>query len=109
MGYFKEHLETAAVFDGMSKTVQNEPLEYMLAVSRGHIWDEFSAAKCVTIQADQAAVVSTQTQPVCVLRYFDLKQDKEKLIAQGYDGTQTVVLQKTFEHLKSSSSMTVLA
>ncbi|XP_070822084.1 zinc finger MYM-type protein 1-like [Chaetodon trifascialis] len=68
---FEEHLKTATVFKGTSKTVQNELLESMLAVIRGHIMEEVKSAKFVAIQADETTDVTTQTQLVLVLRYID--------------------------------------
>ena len=68
---FQEHLKTATVFKGISKAVQNELLESMLAVIRGHVTEEVKSAKFVAIQADETTDVSTQTQLVLVLRYID--------------------------------------
>lgn len=66
---FEGHLKkTATVFKGTSKAVQNELLESMLVVIRGHITEEVKSAKFVAIQADETTDVSTQTQLVLVLR-----------------------------------------
>ena len=103
---FEEHRKTATVFKGTSKTVQNELLESMLVVIRGHIMEEVKSAKFVAIQADETTVVSTQTQLVLVLRYID--SNGEKLIVQAYDGAsvmrgvQAGVQQKVCAHLKNA-------
>lgn len=140
---FEEHLKTATVFKGTSKTVQNELLESMLAVIRGHITEEVKSAKFVAIQADETTDVSTQTQLVLVLRYIDSNHavqercfeflpvmdatseaiasvlldrlnslfsegDREKLIAQAYDGASVMrgeragVQQKVRAHFKNA-------
>lgn len=68
---FEEHLKTATVFKGTSKTVQNELLDCMLSVIREHIMEEVKSARFVAIQADETTDVSTQTQLVLVFRYID--------------------------------------
>ena len=68
---FEEHLKTATVFKGTSKTVQNELLDCMAAVIRARITEEVKSASFVAIQADETTDVSTQTQMVMVLRYID--------------------------------------
>ena len=86
--------------------MQNELLESMLVVIRGHIMEEVKSAKFVAIQADETTVVSTQTQLVLVLRYID--SNGEKLIVQAYDGAsvmrgvQAGVQQKVCAHLKNA-------
>ncbi|KAK6325060.1 hypothetical protein J4Q44_G00044020 [Coregonus suidteri] len=70
---FDDHLKNAKVFKGTSKTIQNELLECMLAVTREHIVEEVKSANFVAIQADETTDVSTQTQLVLVLRYIDSK------------------------------------
>ncbi|XP_063745024.1 zinc finger MYM-type protein 1-like [Eleginops maclovinus] len=70
---FEEHLRTATVFKGTSKTVQNELLDCMASVIRERIVEEVRAARFVAIQADETTDVSTQTQLVLVLRYVDGK------------------------------------
>ena len=140
---FEEHLKTATVFKGTSKTVQNELLESMLAVIRGHITEEVKSAKFVAIQADETTDVSTQTQLVLVLRYIASNHavqerffeflpvmdatsesiasvlidrlnslfsegEREKLIAQAYDGASVMrgeragVQQKVRAHFKNA-------
>lgn len=66
-----EHLQTAAVFKGTSRTVQNELLDCMLSVLREQITDEIKSADFVSIQADETTDISTQCQLVIVVRYID--------------------------------------
>jgi hypothetical protein len=140
---FDEHLKTASVFKGTSKTIQNELLGCMLGVVKERIVEEVKAAKFVAIQADETTDVSTQTQLVLVLRYIDGKyavherffeflpltestatsianvilerlnslfsdDEREKLIAQAYDGASVMrgekagVQQKVREHFKNA-------
>ena len=68
---FEEHLKTATVFKGTSKTVQNELLDCMLSVIRERIMEEVKSARFVAIQADETTDVSTQTQLMLVFRYID--------------------------------------
>ncbi len=70
---FEEHLRTATVFKGTSKTVQNELLDCMASVIRERIVEEVKAARFVAIQANETTDISTQTQLVLVLRYIDGK------------------------------------
>ena len=55
---FEEHLKTATVFKGTSKTVQNELLDCMAAVIRARIKEEVKSASFVAIQADETTDVS---------------------------------------------------
>lgn len=66
-----EHLQSATVFKGTSKTVQNELLDCMLQVLRESIIEEIKIADFVSIQADETTDVSTQNQLVIVFRYID--------------------------------------
>ena len=70
---FEEHLRSATVFKGMSKTVQNELLDCMASVIRECIVEEVKSARFVAIPADETTDISTQTQLVIVLRYIDGK------------------------------------
>ena len=67
----EEHLKTAAVFKGTSKTVQNELLDCMLSVLRDYILEEVKSADLIAIQADESTDISTHCQLVLVLRYID--------------------------------------
>ncbi|KAL2085016.1 hypothetical protein ACEWY4_020534 [Coilia grayii] len=139
---FDDHLKTASVFKGTSKTIQNE-LGCMLRVVRERIVEEVKAAKFVAIDADETTDVSTQTQLVLVLRYIDSNNavhercfeflplteststsianvilerlnslfsddDREKLIAQAYDGASVMrgekagVQRKVREHFPNA-------
>ncbi|XP_063755768.1 zinc finger MYM-type protein 1-like [Eleginops maclovinus] len=66
-----DHLQTATVFKGTSKTVQNELLDCMLSVLRECIIGEIRSADFVSIQADETMDISTQCQLVLVIRYTD--------------------------------------
>ncbi|KAJ3581611.1 hypothetical protein NHX12_016456 [Muraenolepis orangiensis] len=68
----EEHLKTATVFKGTSKTVQNELLDSMLSVLREYILEEVNSADFIAIQADKTTDVSTYCQLVLVLRYIDI-------------------------------------
>ncbi|CAL9695954.1 unnamed protein product [Knipowitschia caucasica] len=74
----KEHLETATVFKGTSKTVQNELLDCMLSVAREQIIEEAQKSVFVSIQADETTDISTQSQLVLVLRYIDDKHSVQE-------------------------------
>ncbi|XP_071058707.1 zinc finger MYM-type protein 1-like [Pseudochaenichthys georgianus] len=67
----EEHLKTASVFKGTSKTVQNELLDCMLAVTKDYIMEEVKNASYLAIQADETTDISTHCQLVLVLRYID--------------------------------------
>ncbi|KAL3063707.1 hypothetical protein OYC64_000108 [Pagothenia borchgrevinki] len=49
----EEHLKTATIFKGTSKTVQNELLDCMLSVLRDYILEEVNSADFIAIQADE--------------------------------------------------------
>ncbi|XP_037334942.2 zinc finger MYM-type protein 1-like [Pungitius pungitius] len=70
-GVLEEHLKTASVFKGMSKTEQNELLECMLSVVKDHILEEVRGAECVAVQAERTTDASAHCQLVLVLRYID--------------------------------------
>ena len=63
-----EHLQTATVFKGTSKTVQNKLLDCMLSVLRECIIGEIRSADFISIQADETMDISTQCQLVLVIR-----------------------------------------
>lgn len=67
----EEHLKTATVFKGTSKTVQNELLDSMLSVIKDYILEEVTAADFIAILADETTDVSTRCQMVLGLRYMD--------------------------------------
>nr|XP_054598746.1 zinc finger MYM-type protein 1-like [Nothobranchius furzeri] len=67
----EDHLKTATVFKGTSKTVQNELLDCMLSVIKTHILGEVNNANYLAIQADETTDISTRCQLVLVLRYLD--------------------------------------
>ena len=70
-GVLEEHLKTATVFKGTSKTVQNELLDCMLSVLRDCILEDVKRADYLAIQADETTDTATHCQLVLVLRYID--------------------------------------
>ncbi len=62
----EEHLKTATVFKGTSKTVQNELLDSMLSVVKDYILEEVTAADFIAIQADEMTDDSNRCQLVLV-------------------------------------------
>ncbi|XP_071371303.1 zinc finger MYM-type protein 1-like [Centroberyx affinis] len=73
-----EHLKTATVFKGTSKTVQNELLDCMLSVLKDYILEEVKNADYLAIQADETTDISTHCQLVLVLRYIDIHNDVQE-------------------------------
>lgn len=67
----EDHLKTATVFKGTSKTVQDELLDCMLSVLKTHILEEVNNADYLAIQADETTDICTHCQLVLVLRYID--------------------------------------
>ena len=119
-----KRLESATLFKGTSKTVQNELLD-MFKTSQGTIQKEIEQADFVAVIADDTTDVSNHLQNVVVFRYIvsgrvverfwsfcDLQQgnaenistnliscldsilpgvhDKQKLVAQCYDGASVM-------------------
>ena len=120
-----KHLESATVFKGTSKTVQNELLDIMFKTLQSIIQKEIEQADFVAVIADDTTDVSNHLQNVVVFRYIvsgkvverfwsfcDLPQgnaenistnvisclnsilpgvhDKQKLVAQCYDGASVM-------------------
>ena len=120
-----QHLESATVFKGTSKTIQNELLDIMLKTLQCTIQKEVKQADFVAVIADDTTDVSNHLQNVVVFRYIvsgkvverfwsfcDLPQgnaenisanviscfnsilpgahDKQKLVAQCYDGASVM-------------------
>ncbi|XP_063749607.1 zinc finger MYM-type protein 1-like [Eleginops maclovinus] len=67
----EEQLKTATDIKGTSKTVQNELLDCMLAVSKEYILEEVRRANYLAIQVDETTDISNHCQLVLVLRYID--------------------------------------
>ncbi|PNF31520.1 hypothetical protein B7P43_G00803 [Cryptotermes secundus] len=65
----KHHLETSAVFTGVSKAIQNEVLDCLLQIYHEEIRAETRKASFVAVMADDTTDVSEHTQMVLVLRY----------------------------------------
>lgn len=66
----RAHLESNAVFKGVSKTIQNELLDCLLQIYRDQIRKEIKEAPFVAVMADDTTDVSEHTQMVIVLRYL---------------------------------------
>nr|CAH7751058.1 unnamed protein product [Callosobruchus chinensis] len=112
----KDHFEKSVVFKGISKIIQNELLDCMLAVAQEHIKKEISSAKYVAVIADETTDVASHYQvlpdgtPVerfwcftnppnhdavslskCIKTILKQVIDKpEKLISQSYDGASVM-------------------
>lgn len=65
----KCHLETAKIFKGTSKTIQNEILESALEVCRNMIKEEVKSTSFVAVMCDETTDIYDKTQMVIVLRY----------------------------------------
>lgn len=68
----EDHLKTATVFKGTSKTVQNELLDCMLSVPKDYILEEAQKADYLAIQVDETTDIYSHCQLVLVLRYIDI-------------------------------------
>jgi hypothetical protein len=66
---FKEHIEKSSIFKGVSKTIQNELLDSMLAIYHNQIVTEIEQSDFVAIQADETTDISNKTQLVIIFRY----------------------------------------
>lgn len=66
---FKNHLDKSTVFKGVSKTIQNELLESILAVTQDQIKREVGQAEFLAIQADETTDTSNKIQMVFIIRY----------------------------------------
>ena len=65
-----QHLESATVFTGTSKTIQNELLDIMYETAKTEIRKEISKAKFVAVISDDATDVSSYQQNVVVFRIY---------------------------------------
>lgn len=68
-GIFKEHMEKSSVFKGISKTIQNEILDSMLAVIHCHIKAEIERSDFIAVQCDETTDSSNRTQMTFIFRY----------------------------------------
>jgi hypothetical protein len=66
---FNSHMQEPHVFQGTSKTTQNELLQCMLDVCRQHIMDEIRKSSFLSLMVDDTTDVSAQAQTVLVFRY----------------------------------------
>ena len=108
-----DHLKTATVFKGTSKTIQNELLDCMYEVYLDKVKAEINAANFVSIQADETTDVACKCQLVIILRYLVNGEIKERFLGfheakektakaitniikdqiQGYDLTEKLISQ----------------
>lgn len=65
----KSHFESATVFKGHSKTIQNELLDCILKICRDEIINEINHSKFLAIMADDTTDISEKIQEVLVFRY----------------------------------------
>jgi hypothetical protein len=65
-----EHLKTASIFKGTSKTIQNEILDSMFAVCQTEIRNQINEADFLPIQCDETTDVTSHCQMVVVFRYI---------------------------------------
>ncbi|XP_065070319.1 zinc finger MYM-type protein 1-like [Rhopilema esculentum] len=65
-----QHLETANIFRGTSKTIQNELLKIMYKIMQSKIQKEIKEADFVAVIADDTTDVSNHLQNVVVFRYI---------------------------------------
>ncbi|XP_033977395.1 uncharacterized protein LOC117475359 [Trematomus bernacchii] len=95
----EDHLKTATVFKGTSKTVQNELLDCMLSVCKDYILEENANADTVaTALMERLGTILPDGQ-------------QGKLIAQAYDGVQrsfkrTAILDQVVAHRLPGTSTT---
>ena len=66
----RQHLESATVFKGTSKTIQNELLDIIYETAKTEIRKEVSKAKFVAVISDDATDVSSYQQNVVVFRIY---------------------------------------
>lgn len=65
----KKHLETATVFKGTSKEIQNDLLDCIFEIYREEVSTEINNARFLGVIADDTTDVSTHLQTVIVFRY----------------------------------------
>jgi hypothetical protein len=65
-----EHLQTASVFKGTSKEIQNDLLDCMLEVCHEEIIIEINKASCLAIMVDETTDVTARSQLVIIVRYI---------------------------------------
>ena len=66
---FKSHFESATLFEGTSKTIQNEILESILENSKQQIKAEISKSNYLAVMCDETTDVFDKSQMVIVFRY----------------------------------------
>ncbi|CAH1961462.1 unnamed protein product [Acanthoscelides obtectus] len=74
----KEHLKSATLFKGISKTVQNEILDSMLEVCQQEIRQQINAAEFLAIQCDETTDISHHCQMVMIFRYLHEGEIQER-------------------------------
>ena len=66
----KECLNNATVFQGSSKTVENEIIYSMLQLCTQGIKDQINETEFLAIQCDETIDISNQCQVVVIIRYL---------------------------------------
>lgn len=66
-----EHLETSAVFTGMSKTIQNDLISAIATTVKNEIKKEVDAAPFFSWQIDETTDISCHSQLSVIVRYVD--------------------------------------
>ena len=65
----KSHLESNSLFNGISKTVQNEILNSMFEVCREEIQNEIKSSEFLAVMTDETSDISEKSQVVITFRY----------------------------------------
>ena len=70
MPALSQHLESATVFKGTSKTIQHELVDLMHKTAKNEIKKEINKGKFVAVISDDTKDVSSYQQNVVVFRYI---------------------------------------
>lgn len=93
----KQHLTTATVFKGTSKSIQNDILDSMLMVCRKEIKKEIEESDFLAIQCDETTDVSSHCQMVLIFRYISKGRIYERFWSflrvedRSADGLKTLI------------------
>lgn len=103
----KSHIENSknSAFSGLSKTIQNELLESILAVSQNVIRQQIQSADFIAIQADETTDNANITQLVFIVRYLHQCQIYERFVTfiQPTGHTAEQISDIILEELKKSN------
>lgn len=86
----KEHLDSATVFKGTSKEIQNDLLDSMYQVCQEAIIAEISKCNFVSVMADERTDVSSKFQLVVVFHYT-LKNGKQLSVFGSLSTQKTMI------------------